>query len=401
MSSSPPAGARLRPLQRTLVYASAFFGITTESLIGMLLPLWALDRGLPPAQLGIAVALASLTPLLLAVPAGALCDRYGDRRIMLWAGLGAGATAALYPLAGGFVTACGLQLLGGLARSMSWLSAQSYATCVTPPEQRNTFMGPFSFAGSVGMLLAPLAAGALVSWQGLGAGFLLMAVWGGLLAAVALPLPDIRDHERTGTLRQVTGGAYREALPLLLQAPLMIVMLLTLLRLSSAAVNASFYPVHLDQAGFSPVSIGLMFACINGAISLGSLLAAKAIRHSSMTRVLFGSIALSVVAISAVPFVTSAWAVGLLSALHGLGLGLSLPTLLSAIGRQTAFNQRGLVIGLRTLFNRLGYFAVPVLLGGLVHGFGLRGAFVTTGALMLLSLAATYAYLRRSRLTYD
>lgn len=401
MSSSPPAGARLRPLQRTLVYASAFFGITTESLIGMLLPLWALDRGLPPAQLGIAVALASLTPLLLAVPAGALCDRYGDRRIMLWAGLGAGATAALYPLAGGFVTACGLQLLGGLARSMSWLSAQSYAIRVTPPEQRNTFMGRFSFAGSVGMLLAPLAAGALVSWQGLGAGFLLMAVWGGLLAAVALPLPDIRDHERTGTLRQVTGGAYREALPLLLQAPLMIVMLLTLLRLSSAAVNASFYPVHLDQAGFSPVSIGLMFACINGAISLGSLLAAKAIRHSSMTRVLFGSIALSVVAISAVPFVTSAWAVGLLSALHGLGLGLSLPTLLSAIGRQTAFNQRGLVIGLRTLFNRLGYFAVPVLLGGLVHGFGLRGAFVTTGALMLLSLAATYAYLRRSRLTYD
>ena len=401
MSSSPPAGARLRPLQRTLVYASAFFGITTESLIGMLLPLWALDRGLPPAQLGIAVALASLTPLLLAVPAGALCDRYGDRRIMLWAGLGAGATAALYPLAGGFVTACGLQLLGGLARSMSWLSAQSYAIRVTPPEQRNTFMGRFSFAGSVGMLLAPLAAGALVSWQGLGAGFLLMAVWGGLLAAVALPLPDIRDHERTGTLRQVTGGAYREALPLLLQAPLMIVMLLTLLRLSSAAVNASFYPVHLDQAGFSPVSIGLMFACINGAISLGSLLAAKAIRHSSMTRVLVGSIALSVVAISAVPFVTSAWAVGLLSALHGLGLGLSLPTLLSAIGRQTAFNQRGLVIGLRTLFNRLGYFAVPVLLGGLVHGFGLRGAFVTTGALMLLSLAATYAYLRRSRLTYD
>ena len=401
MSSSPPAGARLRPLQRTLVYASAFFGITTESLIGMLLPLWALDRGLPPAQLGIAVALASLTPLLLAVPAGALCDRYGDRRIMLWAGLGAGATAALYPLAGGFVTACGLQLLGGLARSMSWLSAQSYAIRVTPPEQRNTFMGRFSFAGSVGMLLAPLAAGALVSWQGLGAGFLLLAVWGGLLAAVALPLPDIRDHERTGTLRQVTGGAYREALPLLLQAPLMIVMLLTLLRLSSAAVNASFYPVHLDQAGFSPVSIGLMFACINGAISLGSLLAAKAIRHSSMTRVLFGSIALSVVAISAVPFVTSAWAVGLLSALHGLGLGLSLPTLLSAIGRQTAFNQRGLVIGLRTLFNRLGYFAVPVLLGGLVHGFGLRGAFVTTGALMLLSLAATYAYLRRSRLTYD
>lgn len=401
MSSTVEAGAPLRPLQRTLVYASAFFGITTESLIGMLLPLWALDRGLPPAQLGIAVALASLSPLLLAVPAGALCDRYGDRRIMLWAGLGAGVTAALYPLTDGFWAACSLQLLGGLARSMSWLSAQSYAIRVIPSAERNSFMGRFSFAGSIGMLLAPPAAGALVSWQGLGAGFLLMAIWGGLLALVALPLPDIRDHERVGTLWQVTGGAYRQALPLLWQAPLLIVMLLTLLRLSSAAVNASFYPVHLDQIGFSAARIGFMFACINGAVSFGSLLAAPVIRHTSMTAVLFWSIALSTVSIGAVPFVTTPFGVGLLSALHGLGLGLSLPTLLMAIGRQTAPSQRGLVIGLRTLFNRLGYFAVPVLLGGLVHGFGLRGAFVAIGALLLVSLAATYAYLCRSRLTYD
>jgi len=401
VSASAPAGAPLGPLQRALVYASAFFGITTESLIGMLLPLWALDRGLPPAQLGIAVALASLSPLLLAVPAGALCDRYGDRRIMLWAGLGAGVTAALYPLAGGFWAACGLQLLGGLARSMSWLSAQSYAIRATPAGERNSFMGRFSFAGSIGMLLAPLAAGALVSWLGLDIGFLLMAIWGGALALVALPLPDIRDHERVGTLLQVSGGAYRQALPLLAQAALMIVMLLTLLRLSAAAVNASFYPVHLDQIGFSAARIGLMFACINGAISLGSLLAAQMIRRSSMTTVLFGAIALAIVSISAVPFVISPLAVGLLSALHGLGLGLSLPTLLAAIGRQTAPSQRGLVIGLRTLFNRLGYFAVPVLLGGLVHGLGLRGAFVATGALLLAGLGGTYAYLRRSRLTYD
>lgn len=401
MSESTPAGAPLGPLQRALVYASAFFGITTESLIGMLLPLWALDRGLPPAQLGIAVALASLSPLLLAVPAGALCDRYGDRRIMLWAGLGAGVTAALYPLAGGFWAACGLQLFGGLARSMSWLSAQSYAIRATPAGERNSFMGRFSFAGSIGMLLAPLVAGALVSWLGLDIGFLLMAIWGGALALVALPLPDIRDHDRVGTLWQVTGGAYRQALPLLGQAALMIVMLLTLLRLSAAAVNASFYPVHLDQIGFSAARIGLMFACINGAISLGSLLAAQMIRRSSMTTVLFGAIALSIVSISAIPFVISPLAVGLLSALHGLGLGLSLPTLLAAIGRQTAPSQRGLVIGLRTLFNRLGYFAVPVLLGGLVHGLGLRGAFVATGALLLAGLGGTYAYLRRSRLTYD
>ena len=48
------SAGQLTNRQRGLVYASAFFGITTESLIGMLLPLWALlaqphagdDRGM-------------------------------------------------------------------------------------------------------------------------------------------------------------------------------------------------------------------------------------------------------------------------------------------------------------------------------------------------------------------
>lgn len=401
MSSAAPAPRSLGPLQRALVYASAFCGITTESLIGMLLPLWAVERGLPPAQLGTAVALASLSPLLLALPAGALCDRYGDRRIMLWAGVGAALTAALFPLIDSFLAACALQLAGGLARSMSWLAAQSYALRAAPPAQRNTFMGRFSFAGSIGMLLAPLLAGGLVAGWGLAAGFALMAVWGGLLTLVAVPLPDIRDHGHTGTLWQVTGNAYRQALPLLAQSSLMIVMLLTLLRLSAAAVNASFYPVHLAAAGFSPATIGLLFACINGAISVGSLSAATLIRRTSMNAVLFGSIALSLVSISAVPFSTSLLTVGALSALHGLGLGLSLPTLLTAIGRQTSPSQRGLVIGLRTLFNRLGYFAVPVMLGGLVQTMGLRWAFVVTGATLLGVLAITYGYRYVRRLTYD
>ena len=399
--SADPAPRALGAPQRALVYASAFCGITPQTPIGMLLPLWAVDRGLPPAQLGTAVALASLSPLLLALPAGALCDRYGDRRIMLWAGIGAALTAALFPLIDSFLAACALQLAGGLARSMSWLAAQSYALRAAPPARRNTIMGRFSFAGSIGMLLAPLLAGALVAGWGLSAGFALMAVWGGLLTLVALPLPDIREPGRSGTLWQVTGSAYRQALPLLAQTSLMIVMLLTLLRLSAAAVNASFYPVHLAAAGFSPATIGILFACINGAISVGSLSAAALIRHTSISAVLFGSIALSVASISAVPFSTSLVVVGGLSALHGLGLGLSLPTLLAAIGRQTAPSQRGLVIGLRTLFNRLGYFAVPVLLGMLVQGMGLRWAFVITGAALLGLLGVTYGYLRRRRLAYD
>ena len=56
--------------------AAAFFAITAEALIGMLLPLWALAHGFDAQALGVLVALGSVAPMLLAPGMGALCDHF-------------------------------------------------------------------------------------------------------------------------------------------------------------------------------------------------------------------------------------------------------------------------------------------------------------------------------------
>lgn len=369
--------------------AAAFFAITAEALIGMLLPLWALDRGLGPQALGVLVALGSVTPLAAAPAVGALCDRYGDRSVLLWTAAGTAASALVYAPAPGFAAACVVQLLGGLTRSTSWVAAQSYAVRRVPEFQRARVMGRFSFAGSVGMLIAPALAGLLVRQGGIEAGFWLLAAWGMGLFAVGLALPATPQARVVASPWRVASAAYGHMWPLLARPALAVIMALTMLRLSAAAVNASFYPVHLAQAGLDSATIGMLFAAINGSVSLGALAAAPLARRRGTERLLIRSIALAVVAICLVPLTTQVWLIALLSALHGLGLGLSLPTLLAAIGTATPVHERGQVIGLRTVFNRVGYLVVPVAIGMLAARLPLAASFLIVGAVILALLALT------------
>lgn len=374
-----------------VVHLGALFSISTEGIIGLVVPLWGVHEGLGAQQIGVLVALGSLGPLVLGPAAGGLCDHFGDRRVMLATALGVLLTALAYPLAGTFLLACAVQLLGGLFRGTSWVATQSYAVRFARSAERQRFLGRFSFFGSIGMLAAPLLAGWLVETSGLTAGFLSMAAWGAALWVIGwlLPAQPMNSGAGNRTLWRITIDAYRETLPTLLRPAIALIMGFTLLRLSAAAINASFYPVYLDAIDYSALMIGALLAVINATVSLGSLAAARLSDAVGTARLLWLSIALSVVSIALVPVFESPVVLVSLSALHGFGLGLSLPTLLSEIGRHTVPQERGLVIGLRMLFNRAGYMLVPVVLGLLTAQAGLTAAFLVTGGVLLASLAVT------------
>ena len=99
-----------------------------------------------------------------------------------------------------------------------------------------------------------------------------------------------------------------------------------------------------------------------------------------------------------VPFYHSLMAIAFWTLLHGIGQGISLPQILAAIGRHTDNSERGLVLGMRSMFNRVGYLFVPVTLGVLVQRSGLQVAFVTVASgLLLLVLVSTMALARIDR----
>lgn len=382
-----------------LVCSGAFFAIATEALISLLLPLLALRNELSLIELGIVVSMGSIGPILFALPGGAFCDHFGDRRMMLVSAAGVFASSLGYIVFNDFTLLCAVAVVGGFFRGMSWVATQSYALRFISAERRQKFMGHFSFVAGMGMLISPLGAGYLSDQVGLGSGFQFMACWGGMVMVVAWLLPDInRAGPSTTKISQVVLNSYRHALPLLARPVIVVIMAFTLLRLAAAAINASFYPVHLDQVGISIAVIGQLFALIHVGTSVGTLLSAPLVRRLSGPWVLSFALVLSTASIAVVPLFGTLLPIAFCTFLHGLGQGVSLPQILAAIGRHTDQSERGLVLGMRSMFNRMGYLIVPIVLGVLAEAVSLQFAFLAAAAgLLLLVAVSTVALLRIDR----
>lgn len=399
--TNDPQGTRRETSNRlyALVCSGAFFAIATEALISLLLPLLALRNELSLIQLGVLVSVGSLGPILFALPSGAFCDHFGDRRMMFVSALGVLLSSLAYTLFDDFRLLCAVAVVGGLFRAMSWVATQSYALRFISAERRQKFMGHFSFVAGMGMLISPLVAGYLAERVGLASGFQFMGVWGGMLMLVAWLLPEVSRLERPAIhIGAVIVSSYRNALPLLARPIIVVIMAFTLLRLAAAAINASFYPVYLDEAGISIAVIGQLFALIHVGTSIGTLMAAPLTRRLPGPWVLGFSLLLSTLSIAVVPLFSALIPIAICTFLHGLGQGISLPQILAAIGRHTDNNERGLVLGMRSMFNRVGYLFIPVILGVVAEDAGLQVAFLATAAgIMLLVVVSTVALVRMGR----
>ncbi|MEC9340627.1 MAG: MFS transporter [Pseudomonadota bacterium] len=381
-----------RPRHWIILYAVAFFALSSEGAMGLVFPLLLIARETSAQEIGTLVALAALGPLILSIPAGQLCDRYGDRAVLLACAAGALVTMLLYPAVTGFWLLAAVQILGGTARSLSWLATQSWATRHSRAADRAHHMGFLTFAANLGMLLTPLAAGMVMDRHGVETGFYLLAVWSLLLLLLLCVLPAFPVVEpapsRQGSVLASVVDPFRDAWRMTLRPVVAVVLLGTFLRLGTIALAQSFYPVFLTQAGYSAATIGSLFSLMFLASTVASPLYGWAIRFVPGGGMIWLSAALSVAGICLIPLSNSLISVALLTVVHGIGIGFSLPTLLAEMAGRTGAQERGMAVAVRSVFNRLGYLTVPVMIGWSVAAVGLAPSFYLAGGVMGAKLLA-------------
>lgn len=379
-----------------LIYGAALFSLSSEVLMGLALPLLAVERGLSPNTLGVLLAAATFGPILLALPAGALCDHFGDRKVLLVMASGIALTALFYPFTSSLAGLFLLQFVGGICRSNSWVAVQSYMVRVTAGEAQQRMAGTFSFSVNIGLLIAPVIGGAIYSTWGSTTAFGFIALWGCVYLLCAFLLPEGPQRD-VSTLQQGAGlkptpiwqiciHSYRAALPVFKRPMLVIMLAITLARLMSGGIDTSFYPVYLHEVGFAAAIIGVLMTLTNGGATVGSLLANQLANRMGLVPAMVWSIAASAVAIAVLPAFQSLLLIGVLSLIHGLTLGISMPLLLTGISQNSERHERGLILGLRSMFNKGGVMTAPLLMGFLVAGWGMLAGFLITGAIILLVL---------------
>ena len=94
---APRAGDDLPLKLKLAVYGAGLFSNSISNMMNIVVPLWALALDPSPLTLGLILGARSFLPLLLAIHGGALMDRIGTRRVLLFFGLLAICTTPLYP----------------------------------------------------------------------------------------------------------------------------------------------------------------------------------------------------------------------------------------------------------------------------------------------------------------
>ena len=399
-ASASAASAEAIPLRHLLpVYAAGIFSNGAVQLAAVVVPLWMLMIDPSPLMIGIALGARQVLPVLLSIHGGALMDRMGIRRVMIWFSILGFATPLLFPIFPFFAAVLILQMLGGISAAMGWIGTQAQIGAIMKGSP--TYAGRVTFFNRMGTLAGPPATGAAWDLGGPWGGFGFLTFWGLALFVACILMPRTKTGEAGGsgaadaTWRDVLprAGDYVSAFRLMAIPTIAFVMAVTLLRHSSNGILTSFYVVWLESIGFKGTAIGILIAASSILGGVGALSAGRLARIFSSYRVLVVSVCCAILLVAITPLLATFVLLLVASALRGGFMGVSQPLLISLLAR-SAGDAQGKAVGLRTTVNRLSILATPVVMGAIAEVLGIAASFYVVGG-FLIALMVLVAY--RSR----
>ena len=387
-------------------YGAGLFANGQWDMLGLVVPLYAVLHGLSPIEIGLIVSARSILPTLLSIHGGALMDRFGTRRVLIWVAIAMAALPLIYPVSGAFAALFMLQILSGLASSLANGGTQ---TLINQLSGGHTVeLARFSFATRVGTFIGPIVIGAI--WDGFGpaAAFFCIAVWGLCILGAVLLAPE-PEHDDEGDPPAVAhAGGVRSVLPrwsdytraaaLAAIPAVALVLVLTFLRNGPGAIQATFYVVYLNGIGITGTMIGVLLGVSELCGGFGALLAGFAVRFIRPHWVVLICIAGAIFFICVTPLIGQVTILLLAAAaLRGGAQGLNQPVLFSILSQGVGRSAQGIAVGLRNTVNRLASIILPVVMGGVASLWGIDASFYLTGALLLALCALLAVVIHRKR----
>ncbi|MBI2766933.1 MAG: MFS transporter [Chloroflexi bacterium] len=404
-----PSLPEVRPSRQ--VFSRAIVGITALNFVffsGYLLffptlPFFIEKLGGSESEIGLLIAVSSLTAMLVRPLVGYLVDRVGHRPLLI-AGLAAfGVTALLYNLALVPVALMPLRVLTGASLATVVTAATAYVADAAPPLRRSEVIGYYGMANSLAFAVGPAIGGfiiradwlngtdgTLVSWapwsSGARTGDLHFATLFAVAAAItlvatviAIALPPGRSVHPGARAGGTAFAAGRAAL-------------------FGAGINASgsfsfaalvaFIPLFARDQGVS--NPGLLFVAYAIALIACRLLLGRRLEGAPRELVVAIGLAFVALAMGLVGSVAAPPALVLASAIFGLGAGLYQPALMAYVIDRIDPATRGRAMGTFTLGADFGISSGSFLLGVVTEAAGYAAAF-WAAALVTTAGAATMA----------
>lgn len=371
-----------------LTLALTFFNFVGSNAARVLLTLYALELDAPASAVGILGGLMYLFPLLLSWPVGALADRMGAHRLLLFAGV-CGAISLVVPfffrsLPAFYIAAA----LNGLALAFFHVTLQNLVGTLSHPDKRARNFSNFSLAGAVTNFAGPLLAGFSIDTVGHAWACLIVSV-PSVLAVLSLTiwgrhLPPARPQ---AALETASGRALadREVWRMLIVSGMVQL---------GTDLFQFYIPIYGHSIELSASAIGGILAMVAVAAFVVRLFIPALLNRVSGEKLLAHVFFMGAVGFALVPFAKDALILGAIAFLFGLGMGIGIPLTVILMFSRAAGGRSGQTLGLRLTANNFVRVTGPMVFGVVASAFGLPAVFwilaavMTSGGLVSRSRAA-------------
>ncbi len=395
MSREQPDAAALERENRA-TYGAGLFTSSVWDMLSIVVPLYGAAVGLGVAEIGLIVAARSVLPTALSIHGGILMDRLGTRRVLVWLAVACALLPLLYPLSGWFAMLFVLQLLLGLASSLSMAAAQTWSLQVSGGDMAT--LAKFSVVSRIGTFIGPVVVGAAWDLFGAWAAFVCVALCGaGIVASTASTVLDNPQQAKAPPVRAAdtiralvpNWAEHKQAIMLAVIPVMAFVLAASFLRNAPGSIQASMYVVYLAGIGMTGTIIGTLVSVSELFGVFGSMVAAPLERVMRGDRLLIACIASSIAAIAITPLVGHVlFLLVVASMVRGIAQGISQPLMYSILGRVAPSTRHGASVGLRAAVVRLASIVTPAAMGLIAEAWGIEASFYVVGTVLLLASAA-------------
>ncbi|MFQ5521866.1 MAG: MFS transporter [Candidatus Methylomirabilia bacterium] len=355
------------------------------------LPLFAQDLGAAPELIGLIVAASTITGVVVKLPAGALSDILGRKRMMILGCLFFAAPPFLYQFIHSPGPLLALRFLHGFATAIFSPVAAAFVADLSQT-RRGEKLGWFASASDLGATAGPVLGGLLLAYTGsYPTTYLAVGVIGLLPLLIVLRLPaDEKLRSSGSTLRARSREFWTGIREVISSRAVLIASTVEATLYVGYATFLAFFPLYANGIGLSKAQITLVMGA-----QLATTMAAKPLSGRLSDRVgrkpmILAGLFLCVATLPVIPTLSSLWLLFPVSALFGLGVAIVTPSTTALVADLVKAGRMGSAMGVFGTIWDSGEAGGPILAGFLIASlsyppaFGLIAAFMAAMAVLFL-----------------
>jgi predicted MFS family arabinose efflux permease len=341
--------------------------------------LFALELGAGAAAVGALAALFALFPLLLAVQAGRMSDRFGVRIPIVCGALtmAAGLAVAFTVSDIRWLFVC--PALIGLGHIFFHVSIHNLVGSLGTEAERTRNFSTFALGSATAAFIGPSLAGFAIDLAGFRPAFAILAV------VAAAPAFYVLIHKSfiPAQVRHEEEEQAKSAFDLLAIPALRRTLIMSGVTLTGIELFQFYLPIYGRSIGLAPSVIGMILSsyAVAGFI-VRSFMHRLAQRYTEVG-VLTGSLFVAAAAYFVVPGLAEGWLLAAAAFAIGLALGSAQPLTIILTYNHAPAGRSGEALGMRIMANKVTQIAVPLAFGGFGAALGAAPVFLATGAFLL------------------